>query len=370
MRLWILRLHRWSTFALGALLVFTCVSGSILVFTDEIDMLLRPELFAATPGDVGPDRALAAAQAAVPGKHVGRFWFPQPERPVYVGEVGGRQRTYVHVDPGTGAVLGIRSESVMHWIRTLHASYRAGVPGLYLVGFLGVALLLMMATGIYLWWPGLRKFALGFRFRKRGGAALINYDLHNLTGIFSLPVLALITVTGVAIVFVPATRVVLHALWLRSPGPLPGAGVREAPVEVSGPRLTLAELTARTRDTIPGFDILSVVLRPREAAPVQVRLSHPDMPFPDGITSVTLDPYTGRVLATNDLRAMTAADRFRQRWMYTLHIGRFGGLPMRWIYVVAGLIPVVSVGTGLVVWWLRRQGRLALAERRAAARAA
>jgi uncharacterized iron-regulated membrane protein len=56
--------------------------------------------------------------------------------------------------------------------------------------------------------------------------------------------------------------------------------------------------------------------------------------------------------------------------MYTLHIGRFGGLPMRVIYVVAGLIPVVSVGTGVVVWWLRRQGRLALAERRAAARAA
>jgi uncharacterized iron-regulated membrane protein len=164
--------------------------------------------------------------------------------------------------------------------------------------------------------------------------------------------------------------VVLHALWLRSPGPLPGAGARESPVEVTGPRLTLAELTSRTRDTIPGFDILSVVQRPREAAPVQVRLSRPDMPFPDGIASVTLDPYSGRVLGTNDLRAMTAADRFRQRWMYTLHIGRFGGLPMRVIYVVAGLIPVVSVGTGLVVWWLRRQGRLALAERRAAARAA
>ena len=46
------------------------------------------------------------------------------------------------------------------------------------------------------------------------------------------------------------------------------------------------------------------------------------------------------------------------------------GVPVRWIYAVIGLVPVALAVTGLIVWWLRRKGRLALAERRAEARAA
>jgi uncharacterized iron-regulated membrane protein len=66
------------------------------------------------------------------------------------------------------------------------------------------------------------------------------------------------------------------------------------------------------------------------------------------------------------MRTMAPPDAFRRRWMVSLHAGEFGGVPMRVVYVLVGLVPVGLIVTGLVVWWLRRQGRLALAERRAA----
>jgi uncharacterized iron-regulated membrane protein len=366
MRLWILRLHRWSTFALGALFILICGTGAVLVFGDELDRVFRPSLFAATPGDVGPDSALAAMQAAVPDAEVSWLWFPRPERPVYVGALAGRTARHVHVDPGTGQVLGARGEPVINLIRQLHVNLQSGTQGARLVGYLGIALLLMMVSGIYLWWPGLRKMALGFRLRRRGGAALVNYDLHNLTGIITAPLLLLVTITGVAIIFAGPTRVVLHALWLQRPEPVERIERVRVPVPDSGRMQPMGRLVEVARDTMPGYDIMAVILPLQEGSGVQVRMSQPGVRYRDGLVRVILDPYTAEVVRTLDLRSMAAPDAFRRRWMISLHVGEFGGVPLRVVYVLVGLVPIGLAATGLVVWWRRRKGRLALAERRAA----
>lgn len=365
MRPWILRLHRWSTFVLGALFLLVSVTGSVLVFGDEIDRVARPDLFAFTPGDVGPDSALAAIRAAAPERPVSWLWFPRPERPVYVGELAGPVARHVHVDPGTGRVLGARGEPVINRIRQLHVNLMSGTTGAQLVGWLGIALLVMMISGIYLWWPGLRRMSLGFRLRRRGGASLVNYDLHNLTGIFSAPLLALITLTGVAIIFGPVTRAVLHALWLRSPEPVVRLESQRVPAADSLPMLPLAEVVRRAQDTIPGYDLMVVVL-PQGDRGYQVRMSQPGVRYRDGLVRVLIDPRSGEVIGTLDMRTLSPPDAFRRRWFISLHVGEYGGVPMRLLYVVIGLVPVGLAVTGLTVWWLRRKGRLELAERRAA----
>ena len=371
MRIWILRLHRWSTFVLGAVFLLMCVTGSVLVFGDELDRLWSPRLFDATPGDVGPDSALASVRSAVPDRPVSWLWFPRSERPVYIGQFAGASREYVHVDPGTGRVLGVRGEPVINVIRQLHVNFWFGVPGARVVGMVGIAFLTMIASGVYLWWPGIRKMALGFRLRRRGGAVLVNYDLHNLMGIFTTPLLVLITLTGVAIIFVASTRVVLHALWLTSPSAVPRIErATIAPPDSGGRMLPLTDLVARATDTIPGHDLMAVVFPARENAGLQVRMSYPNVRFRDGLSRVVLDPYTGEVVGTLDLRTMPPPDRFRRRWLISLHAGEYGGVPMRVVYLLVGLVPVALAGTGVAVWWLRREGRLALAEKRAAARAA
>jgi uncharacterized iron-regulated membrane protein len=39
--------------------------------------------------------------------------------------------------------------------------------------------------------------------------------------------------------------------------------------------------------------------------------------------------------------------------MIQLHFGRFGGLPVRFLWFVLGLLPAVLFGTGFVLWWTR-----------------
>lgn len=40
-------------------------------------------------------------------------------------------------------------------------------------------------------------------------------------------------------------------------------------------------------------------------------------------------------------------------WMVTLHFGRFGGWPVRVLWIVAGLMPAILAVSGAVMWWLR-----------------
>ena len=40
-------------------------------------------------------------------------------------------------------------------------------------------------------------------------------------------------------------------------------------------------------------------------------------------------------------------------WMVALHFGRFGGWPVRVIWIVAGLVPAFLAVSGAIMWWLR-----------------
>src|SRR4051794_22819795 len=155
------KLHLWLALPLGGLFVLTAGSGALLVFGPEIDRALHPRLFRATPGpDVGLDRVAAAVARAFAGRAITRIDLPALRRAggVYVVQLAGEPRLDVHVDPGTGSVLGTRHEgaSPVEWIRTLHTELAAGPAGSTLVGLGGLGLLVVIATGAVLWWTGRR----------------------------------------------------------------------------------------------------------------------------------------------------------------------------------------------------------------------
>ncbi len=98
---------------------------------------------------------------------------------VYQVELLGEDesRLYPYVDPGTGEVLGDRGdpykEGFNGWMANLHFYLFAGEIGLTketgikVVSVVGMVLFFILVTGIYLWWPGLRRWALGFKIRLR-----------------------------------------------------------------------------------------------------------------------------------------------------------------------------------------------------------
>lgn len=348
--------HLWLGLLLGGLFAATAGSGAVLVFRHEVDRAIAPDLYRATPGrHVGFDRALASAVRAFPGRAVAVVESPSMPRAngVYVVRLVGEPEVAVHVDPGTGSVLGWRrpADDPLEQVFRFHSDLLAGGPGSSVVGVGGIFLLAMIATGLRLWWPGPKKLALGLAIRRGRGRFLLNYDLHRVVGLATAPVLTLIVVTGVLLSFPALADRLIYGRTLASRGPTPPQGESVSPTS-EGVRLRLEEMRQTAEAAVPGATTISLMLPKGAYDPVRVRLRAPSSPHPNGRSFVHLDPQTGRVLWARDERRFFTAESVRSIWLYPLHIGTYGGTPSRAVHLLIGLVPAVLLATGLAI---RRQ---------------
>jgi len=124
-----------------------------------------------------------------------------------------------------------------------------------------------------------------------------------------------------------------------------------------GPRLP-REIIARARQEKPGQHVARVVMPFNDKAAFLIMFSA-SSPTPAGseLSSVYVDQYSGEVLAAPPA-ARTAGD-IVMAWVTPLHVGGFGGAPVRWLWFVLGLAPPLLFFSGSVIWWTRvvRPGR-------------
>ena len=119
---------------------------------------------------------------------------------------GGRPRNLnVWIDPPTGQVLGLAdtSRSFTQWLHRLHGSLFIPEVGRKVVGWLGWAMFVSCATGLWLWWPRNGAVLKALRWR-RGPSTLFN--LHHMIGFWICLPLAVLALTGVYISFPQTSR--------------------------------------------------------------------------------------------------------------------------------------------------------------------
>jgi uncharacterized iron-regulated membrane protein len=58
-----------------------------------------------------------------------------------------------------------------------------------LLGVMGLLLLFLAVSGVWLWWPGVKHWVRGVRVRWRKGRYARDYDLHQVAGMLALPLL-------------------------------------------------------------------------------------------------------------------------------------------------------------------------------------
>jgi len=263
-RLW-LDVHLWLGVGLMVVLIPLSVSGAILVWHDALDHALYANRYAVS----GPEASqpvtayAAAADRAFAGQAVlTQIRLPQkPGDPVVaVGRInappgpGGRPRTFnVWIDPPTAKVLASAEIAKTFTMVThqLHGSLLMPGAGRKVVGWLGWAMLVSSATGLWLWWPRHGGFLKGLRWH-RGASTLFN--LHHLIGFWLCLPLAVLSLTGVYISFPQTT----HALF-GVPAPAnPGGGQRPAANDprfappLAAPNLTVQQAVGAATAAAPG----------------------------------------------------------------------------------------------------------------------
>jgi uncharacterized iron-regulated membrane protein len=324
----------------GLLLLVMGLTGSAIVFHQEIDQALNPYLMQVTPqGErVAIESVLATAQRAIPGSRLESIELPQaPDETYHLGfqsaERIGRE-AFVH--PYTGELLGTRrgDRTLIGFLYAIHHDLLVGYLGLYLVCISGLILVVQAMTGLVLW-TGWRKLAAGFRIRWGASAPLLSFDLHNVGGAIANIFLLITGLTGIVIV---VAHIALE----------PPAAALPPPFQST---IAPSELLRKADQAIPDGTATAISFPDAQTMVVTEKLpqDHPRFYF----SSVTVDGATGKVLETSKVTEPDPMWKFLTA-IADLHFGTWGGLPTRIFYVWIGLMPAVLWVTGLVNWRRRR----------------
>src|SRR5262245_9138094 len=275
-RVW-LQIHLWLGIGLAVLLVPVSLSGAALVWHDHLDALINPGRYAVTAGAPLPPSQLMqrAAAALAPGFQPMAVRMPESAgwpatvtaREPRRGE--GRPRLLtVYLDPPTGRVLEVNEfrNSLIGFLHRFHENLT--IPewsGRAIVGWSGVAMLILSLTGIYLWWPRNAGFLRGLRW-SRGPTLPLN--LHHLFGFWiSLP-LAVVSATGVYLGFPQQARDLLSQVAPMTP---PQRGGFAAPL-MQRTELTVDRAVDVAAAALPGSRLAAVFMPVQQSGAWRVQL--------------------------------------------------------------------------------------------------
>lgn len=338
--------HGFIGLFMGLLFLIIGLTGSAIVFHEEIDHTLNSSLWSVIPQTekVSLDTIASTVKKAYPNLSVQSIRFPEKIEESYLFETQTekKQRFQVFVNPYTGKLLGARiwEQSLTGFLYSLHYQLLLGKTGEIIVSIVGVMLLVVTITGIILW-TGWTKFFNGFKIRFHSPSPIINYDFHKVGGIVSSVFLLTLAFTGLVIVS-------LHIF------PIFEQAADTIPIPRQSP-IPLKELITRANKAMPGGQISYVNLSEAQPRKVSIIKRFPEQKTGRfDLSTVELDRYTGEILLANKVLEPISLFKFLMP-VAELHFGTFGGIFTRILYVFIGLMPTVLLITGLLLW-RRKQG--------------
>jgi uncharacterized iron-regulated membrane protein len=209
--LWIRRaffqVHLWTAMAIALYIVVLSVTGSLLVYRNELNTLLatRKPAFDPNATRLTPQQIREAAQRAYPGWNIASVSERITRRsPAYdvslergTGNVEKKERYF---NPYSGADLGdtfTRGERYLYRVVELHDNLLLEHDGKFWNGVGSIVVTLTCLTGLVVWWPGIARWKRSLVFRWSSGWRRFNWDVHSALGFWLFLFLLMWAVSGV-----------------------------------------------------------------------------------------------------------------------------------------------------------------------------
>ena len=351
-------LHSWAGIVTGLLLFIVCFSGAVVVFKNEIDLWANPSL-ARLPRSDKPaplDAVLAQLHARYPGATVETIALPDAINPSYFAFVRERgapasTRTKVALRSDTGAVVGPVDSQLGQYLRMLHVFLFFGPR--WIVGFLGVAMLVLIATGIVI-----HRKILAELFTLRWGRSfrLVMSDLHKSAGIWGLGFHLLIAATGAWMGLAPLFEQGYHYLASPAAMAVPKPARQAEGGERAAPMQSLDALYATAQRAVPGLEARYVSLRRWGTSAAEAGFTGNLQGHLASTARVDINAATGVPKKVHDPRT-AGFWSLVNGLMEPLHFGDFGGLALKWLYFFLGMTPAFLSISGTLIWLDARQQR-------------
>lgn len=361
-------LHTWSGLLLGWVLFIVFVTGTIAFWREGLNRWMRPEvarveqpmqvLAGAQRFLVGkaPDAkswSIAMPNDRTPGARVS--WRPQPkagEQPRRRGRRNDNQAT-IGADGEMQQVRDTRGGDFFYRFHfDLH--YMPVIFARWLVGLAAMAMLVAILSGIVTH----KKIFKDFFTLRRAKGQRSWLDGHNAVAVLGLPFHLMITYTGLVTLMALLMPWAVVANYSDQGKLFDILFPHVEDVERRGRPASLVDLTrvVRTAERQLGGPIGSIeVSEPGDtAARITVYRSASSM-LSSWTPKATYDGTTGALVWRSPAPGGAAVT---EGAMIGLHSGRFADYGLRWIYFLGGVAGSLMVGSGLVLWTVKRREKL------------
>lgn len=303
-----------------------------------------------------------------------------------------------YLDPYSGEVLGAAESAMRSFMGVMLQTHRwlalsgdARGMGKAVTGAANTVFFLLALSGLYLWWPrrwNWRNVRLILMFNGSKGK-MRDWNWHHVIGFWTLPVVVVLTFTGMVISYPWLSQRLVRMAGDASPAQeaLPGSNGLSGADALSPETVVVNGYEAAFRvfsGAYPDWETIQLRkgLPRRRGAPVSPQKDPTgdhgvggeagSVPYSATIrekgawplfssTQVVLDSATGRIVEASDYHAMSRGRKLRS-WIRFLHTGEALGWPGQLVAGVASAGGVVLVWTGSALAWRRmvaaiRRGR-------------
>ncbi len=348
-------IHKWSGLIAGLFILMLSITGTLLIFNDEIDTATNAEMVRVDPaGDRLPvDDLVTALVQKYPEASLGStFLYPgAPDRAPMTQLRQDGKNWWVYQNPATGAVLGQRepNETLMKQILHIHEHLTLGQTGHAIMLVVGIALILLVLSGLWYYRKSLLSvFKIGMRNRN---TYLANSDLHKLTGVLSFLFLLLMGVTGSFMHWEKVER-------MFEPEPAAEAKPQAPKAEPAAPnytRLSLAQSLKTAEGAIANFTPAQIKYPKAADDNVVIAGTRPESNRLLGVytSSVEISSANGEVVKVEHAEDGDFESN-AEAFMEQVHFGHYGGLLIQLLYGLGGIGLGTMTVTGFVIWWKKR----------------
>ncbi len=378
MKVFFRRIHLYLALGAGLVIMVTCLTGAILVFEKELMQLFHKHRYYSTaqtsrlPLDTLINRVLQAEPVA---KITSVKLYSNPARNVEISftknpagrkKTEGKQKTrskdekakpaeglrlVAFVDPYDGNIKEIYNHraSCFYWVMDVHRWMLGGDIGKIVVGVSTLIFLVILLTGIILWWPRNRQI-LQQRLKIKAGAGFkrLNHDYHVVFGFYSAIFLLVFAFTGLAWSFEWFNKGIYTVTGTSMERPkVPKNGENISSLKINREQ-ALQAVTGTINDAV----YYNLTLPKDVTEPYAISLLERSAIHESASDIYYVDAYAGNIVSRQLFTERNMGQRVRATFK-PVHIASIYGLPSKIIGLLACLLGTFFPASGFIMWWNR-----------------
>lgn len=372
--------HRWLGLVTGLVVLVVSITGCLFVFHQEISRWARSDVMFVEPpsknAEIRPVAELekrAEQTLGVDRLPYGLTTYQNPKRAwkalnyeaaegnwTYFGNIEDYRTVYLN--PYNGEVMGVVNEQADFFqiVKGLHWSLLLATPiGQPIVTWSTVVFIVLLLTGIVLWWPKRWNRSgrhSSFRLKWKSTWRRLNYDLHNVLGFYSLLLAFIIAFTGLYWAFPTVQKTLYFAgtgEW-SLPSDQPETVVKsDSTTSNVSEAYPLQIAFEKAWEAYPEVHNITLVRPSDSARPLEAHIRPSRETYYDE-NHMLFDPATGEVEGMETFESKNAGEKLLAM-NYDIHVGAIGGIFGKMLAFLASLVCASLPVTGFIIWFNRKQ---------------